>query len=147
MSSSSSSSSSSEDPEIDIINARKLRELREKAAAIEKAKANQEQSSSPQSRPKSSREVLSPYLYDRADEVLDLAYSQYPVQTEAIITRIARLILAGELASKISGGELLMLFRSVGLKIRVNTTIKVEDNGKFVSFSEKLKNQQKKDSL
>jgi DNA-binding TFAR19-related protein (PDSD5 family) len=139
-------SSSSDDPDIDIINARKLRELREKAAAIERAKANQQQSSSSTSRPKSSREMLSPYLYDRADEVLDLAYGQYPVQTEAIVTRIASLILGGEMTSKISGGELLMLFRSVGLKIRVNTTIKVEDNGKFVSFSDKLKNQQKKDS-
>lgn len=140
--------SSSDDPEIDIINARKLRELREKAAALERAKANQQQaqSSSSTSRPKSSREVLSPYLYDRADEVLDLAYGQYPVQTEAIVTRIARLISDGEIANRISGGELLMLFRSVGLKIRVNTTIKVEDNGKFVSFSDKLKNQQKKDS-
>jgi DNA-binding TFAR19-related protein (PDSD5 family) len=142
--------SSSDDHEIDIINARKLRELREKAAALERAKANQQQqqsqSSSSTSRPKSSREILSPYLYDRADEVLDLAYGQYPVQTEAIVTRIARLISAGEITSRISGGELLMLFRSVGLKIRVNTTIKVEDNGKFVSFSDKLKNQQKKDS-
>ena len=140
--------SSSDDHEIDIINARKLRELREKAAALERAKANQQQSqpSSSTSRPKSSREILTPYLYDRADEVLDLAYGQYPVQTEAIVTRIARLISAGEITSRISGGELLMLFRSVGLKIRVNTTIKVEDNGKFVSFSDKLKNQQKKDS-
>jgi DNA-binding TFAR19-related protein (PDSD5 family) len=142
--------SSSDDPEIDIINARKLRELREKAAALERAKANQQQqqqqSSSSTSRPKSSREILSPYLYDRADEVLDLAYGQYPVQTEAIVTRIARLISDGEITNRISGGELLMLFRSVGLKIRVNTTIKVEDNGKFVSFSDKLKNQQKKDS-
>ena len=140
--------SSSDDPEIDIINARKLRELREKAAALERAKANQQQaqSSSSTSRPKSSREVLSPYLYDRADEVLDLAYGQYPVQTEAIVTRIARLISDGEITNRISGGELLMLFRSVGLKVRVNTTIKVEDNGKFVSFSDKLKNQQKKDS-
>jgi DNA-binding TFAR19-related protein (PDSD5 family) len=143
----------SDDPDIDIINARKLKELREKAAAIEKAKANQQRqsssssSSSLSSRPKSSREILSPYLYDRADEVLDLAYGQYPVQTEAVVTRIARLILAGEITSKISGGELLMLFRSLGLKIRVNTTIKVEDNGKFVSFSEKLRNQQKNDLL
>ena len=75
------------DPEIDIINARKLRELREKAAAMEKAKAN-----SQQSRPKSSREIVSAYLFDRANEVLDLAYGQYPVQTEAVVTRIARLI-------------------------------------------------------
>lgn len=123
-----------DDPEIDIINARKLRELRERAAAMEKVKA-----SSQQPRPKSSREILSSYLYDRADEVLDLAYGQYPLQTEAIVTRIARLILSGEITSRISGGELLMLFRYVGLNIRVNTTIKVEDDGKLISFSEKLK--------
>jgi DNA-binding TFAR19-related protein (PDSD5 family) len=124
-----------DDPEIDIINARKLRELREKAAAMEKAKASRQQ----QPRPNSSREIVSTYLYDRGDEVLELAYGQYPVQTEAIVTRIATLILSGEITSRISGGELLMLFRSVGLNIRVNTTIKVEDDGKLISFSEKLK--------
>lgn len=123
-----------DDHDIDIINARKLRELRKKAAAMEKAKSSRQQP-----RPKSSREIVSAYLYDRADEVLDLAYGQYPVQTEAIVTRIARLILSGEITSRISGGELLMLFRSVGLNLRVNTTIKVEDDGKLISFSEKLK--------
>ncbi len=128
-----------DDPDIDIINARKLRELREKAAAMEKAKTSRQQ---PQQ--KSSREILSSYLYDRGDEVLDLAYRQYSIQTEALVTRIARLILSGEITSRISGGELLMLFRSVGLNIRVNTTIKVEDDGKLISFSEKLK-QQKND--
>ena len=126
----------SDDPDIDIINARKLKELREKAAAMEKAKDNQRQQ-----QPKSSRDILSAYLYDRADKVLDLAYEQYPAQTEAIITRIARLILDGEITSRISGGELLTLFRSVGLNIRVNTTIKVEEDGKLISFSEKLKQQ------
>jgi DNA-binding TFAR19-related protein (PDSD5 family) len=127
----------SDDPDIDIINARKLKELREKAAAMEKAKASQQQ----QQQPKSSRDIVSAYLYDRADKVLDLAYEQYPAQTEAIITRIARLILDGEITSRISGGELLTLFRSVGLNIRVNTTIKVEEDGKLISFSEKLKQQ------
>jgi DNA-binding TFAR19-related protein (PDSD5 family) len=127
----------SDDPDIDIINARKLRELREKAAAIEKAKVNQQ--------PKSSREIVSSYLYDRADQVLDLAYSQYPSQTEAIVTRIARLIVTGEITSRISGGELLALFRALGLNVRVNTTIKVEDKGKLISFSEKLKQQKKND--
>jgi DNA-binding TFAR19-related protein (PDSD5 family) len=131
-----------DDPDIDIINARKLRELREKAAAMEKTKA-----SSQQPQPKSSREIVSAYLYDRANEVLDLAYVQYPVQTEAIVTKIARLILSGEITSRISGGELPMLFRSVGLNIRVNTTIKVEDDGKFISFSEKLKQHKDKNDL
>ena len=132
---------SSDDPDIEIIKARKLKELREKAAAMEKSKASQKQQQTPT---KSSREILSGYLYDRGDKVLELAYTQYPVQTEAIVARIAQLILAGEITSRISGGELLALFRSVGLNIRVNTTIKVEDKGKFISFSEKLK-QQKND--
>jgi DNA-binding TFAR19-related protein (PDSD5 family) len=132
----------SDDPDIDIINARKLRELREKAAAMEKAKVNEQ--AQQQQPPKSSREIVSTYLYDRADQVLDLAYGQYPSQTEAIVTRIARLILTGEMTSRISGGELLALFRAVGLNIRINTTIKVEDKGKLISFSEKLK-QQKND--
>jgi DNA-binding TFAR19-related protein (PDSD5 family) len=133
---------SSDDPDIEIIKARKLKELREKAAAMEKSKASQKQQQ--QTPTKSSREILSGYLYDRGDKVLELAYTQYPVQTEAIVARIAQLILAGEIISRISGGELLALFRSVGLNIRVNTTIKVEDKGKFISFSEKLK-QQKND--
>jgi DNA-binding TFAR19-related protein (PDSD5 family) len=124
----------SEDPDIELIKARKLKELREKAAAIEKAKTSQLQKHK-----KSPYEIISSSLYDRGDEVLNLAYAQYPVQTEAIIAKIAELILSGEITSKISGGELLALFRSVGLNVRVNTTIRVEDHGKFVSFSEKLK--------
>jgi DNA-binding TFAR19-related protein (PDSD5 family) len=73
--------------------------------------------------------------------VLNLAYGQYPAQTEAIIARIAELIQAGEITGRISGGELLALFRSVGLSIRVNTSIKVEDKGKLISFADKLKQQ------
>lgn len=125
----------SDDPDIEIIKARKLRELKEKAAAFEKSKVT------PPPKKKSAREIVSAYLYDRGDEVLDLAYIQYPVQTNAIITRIAELIQTGEITSRISGGELLALFRSVGLNVRVNTTIKVEDKGKLISFSDKLKQQ------
>jgi DNA-binding TFAR19-related protein (PDSD5 family) len=123
----------SEDRDIEIIKARKLRELKEKAAALEK------RSKVAQPARKSAREIVSSYLYDRGDEVLNLAYAQYPAQTEAIVTRIAELMTAGEITSRISGGELLALFRSVGLNVRVNTTIKVEDKGKLISFSEKLR--------
>ena len=126
---------SSDDPDIEKIKARKLKELREKAAAKEKLNASQKKI------PVTSREILSGYLYDRGDKVLELAFMQYPVQTEAIVTKIAELILTGEIANRISGGELLALFRSVGINVRVNTTIRVEDNGKFISFSEKLKQQ------
>jgi hypothetical protein len=39
-----------------------------------------------------------------------------------------------------------MLFRSIGINVRVNTTIKIEDHGKLVSFSEKLKKENQENS-
>lgn len=130
--------SPSEDPDIEIIKARKLKEMREKAAALERAKAN---SAARQKKQRKPRDIVLGYLYDRGDEVLRLAYEQYPAQTEPIVAKIAELILTGELTERISGGELLSLFRSVGLRIRVDTTIKIEDKGKLISFAEKLKQQ------
>jgi DNA-binding TFAR19-related protein (PDSD5 family) len=131
---------SQEDPDIAIIKARKMKELRDKAAAFEKAK-KREQEPTPQK--DNDREIISTYLYDRGEEVLKLAESQYPYQTKAILARIIELIKAGEISQRISGGELLALFRSIGLKIRVNTSIKIEDHGKLVSLSDKLKQQNK----
>jgi DNA-binding TFAR19-related protein (PDSD5 family) len=134
-------SSSPDDPDIEIIKARKLKEMKKKAAALERAKTSSQQQQPPQ-RQRTARDIVNGYLYDRGDEVLSLAYAQYPAQTEAIVAKIAELILTGEISSRISGGELLSLFRSVGLNVRVNTTIKVEDKGKFISFADKLKQQQ-----
>ncbi|MER3407629.1 MAG: double-stranded DNA-binding protein [Nitrososphaera sp.] len=113
-----------DDRDIEIIKARKMKEMREKAAAMEKAK------SAPQAGPakkKTPKEIVLSYLYDRGDEVLNAAYAQ------------AELIAAGEIQSRVSGGELLSLFRSVGLRVRIDTSIKVEQDGKLVPFSEKLK--------
>lgn len=135
-------SSSSDDPDIEIIKARKLKEMKKKAAALERAKTSSQQQQPPPQRQRTARDIVNGYLYDRGDEVLSLAYAQYPAQTEAIVAKIAELILTGEISSRISGGELLSLFRSVGLNVRVNTTIKVEDKGKFISFADKLKQQQ-----
>lgn len=123
----------SEDPDIEIIKARKLKEMKEKAAAMEKAK------SAPEKKDKTARETVMSFLYDRGDEVLNAAYSQYPAQTEAIVAKIAELIKSGELRDRVSGGELLSLFRSVGLRVRIDTSIRIQQDGKLVSFSEKLK--------
>ena len=124
----------SDDPDIELIKARKMKEMKEKAAAMEKAKAA---AAAPAK--KSPKEVVFSYLYDRGNEVLKAAYAQYPTQTEAIVAKIAELIQSGELQTKLSGGELLSLFRSVGMRVRIDTSIKVEQDGKLVSFSEKLK--------
>ena len=128
--------SQEEDPELAIIRARKMKQLKEKAALIEKIKEVETKTNVTKI---DDKEIFLKYLYDRGDEVLQLAELQYPVQTKIIVKRIVDLIKSGEIDSLISGGELLAIFRSVGLRIRVDTNIRIEDHGKFISFGEKLK--------
>jgi len=128
-----------EDPDIAIIKARKMKALKEQATAIERSRIKQQQQESTLQPKKTDRDIVSDYLYNRGEEVLNLAESQFPIQTKSIIDGIVELIRMGEIKQRISGGELLALFRSVGINVRINTSIKIEDHGKLVSFSEKLK--------
>ena len=128
--------SQDEDAELAIIKARKMKQLKEKAALSEKIKENEVKTNMTKI---DDKEILLKYLYDRGDEVLRLADSQFPVQTRIIVKRIVELIKSGEIDSLISGGELLAIFRSVGVRIRVDTNIRIEDHGKYISFGEKLK--------
>lgn len=128
--------SQDEDPELALIKARKMKQLKEKAALTEKIKEDEIKTNMTKI---DDKEILLKYLYDRGDEVLRLADSQFPVQTRIIVKRIVELIKSGEIDSLISGGELLAIFRSVGLRVRVDTNIRIEDHGKYISFGEKLK--------
>lgn len=111
------------DPELEIIKAKKL--LKMKKASSEK--------------PKSDRELLLEHLFDRGSTVLATAERQYPKETTIIIAKLAELIKSGELQGSISGGALLALFRSIGLNVRMETKISIEEHGKLVSLSDRLK--------
>lgn len=123
-----------EDPELAIIKARKMKQLKEKAALSEKIKE-----SKADVKKVDDKELLLKYLYDRGDEVLELAESQYPVQAKLVVNRIVELIKSGDIDSLISGSELLAIFRSVGMRIRVDTSIRIQEHGKFISMGDKLK--------
>ena len=90
-----------EDPDLALIKARKIKEMRKHAPPMQKAKDEEKKTL----QPKSDREIMSDYLYDRGDEVLNLAEAQFPIQAKAIIHRLVELIKAGEISHRISGGE------------------------------------------
>jgi len=125
-----------EDPDIEILKAKKMQEIMQR---MMKQKKQDNIEKDIKKREPSEREILLSYLYDRGDEVLNLAESQFPSETRAIVSRIVELINSGEINRKISGGELLSLFRAIGMNIKINTTIKIEEHGKYMSFAEKLK--------
>jgi DNA-binding TFAR19-related protein (PDSD5 family) len=120
-----------EDNELRLIEQRKLAEMKKRmtSSTVQKAPAKEE---------KTSREVVEEKLYDRGVEVLDAAYSFYPEQTSRIVDELARMIRAGKVTDKISGGELYALFREIGLRFNLKTSIKVQDRGRLVDLSEKL---------
>lgn len=125
-----------EDPDIEILKAKKMQEIMQRMMK-QKKKDNIEKDI--KKREPSEREILLSYLYDRGDEVLNLAEFQFPSETRAIVSRIVELINSGEINRKISGGDLLSLFRTIGINVKINTTIKIEEHGKYMSFAEKLK--------
>jgi hypothetical protein len=145
-------SNNDDDPDLELIKARKMKALKEQFAYKEKERKTMEQNELNQKKSISAeggggiseRDFLKSYLYDRGNEVLHLAEQQFPFQTKILIKRLNELIRYGEI-SKISGGDLLGIYRSLGFNIRINTNISISDHGKTISFSEKLKQSQEFD--
>ena len=129
-----------EEKEIEFLKSRKRIELMEQAVSVKKAEILREQQIA---QSKTDREYLSKYLYDKGEEFLDIAEAQFPIQTRRIVHQIVELIKSMEIKDRISGRELLSLFRSVGVNVRINTTIQIEDHGKLVSLQDKLKQKYK----
>ncbi len=120
-----------EDKELEYLKAKKMLELRRKMAVAEK----------PKEKVKSSRDIVASRLVNRGLEVLELAEKYYPEKSTFIVKKLAELIETKGISGYISGGELLWLFRQLGLNIQVKTSIHVEKDGKLVPLTEKLKSE------
>jgi len=86
----------------------------------------------------SAREILVKNLGYRGLEVLQNAESQFPSETKIVVEKLGELLYSGEISEEIDGGNLLAVFRSVGINVRMQTKINVEQDGEFVSLSDKL---------
>ena len=87
----------------------------------------------------SSRDYVVNSLGYRGIEVLQNAEYQFPNESKIVIEKLGELIYSGDINETLDGGKLLVLFRSVGLNIRMENKINVEQDGKFVSIADKFK--------
>ena len=130
---------SEEDSELERLMAKRLVEMQKNISSRQEIKKTQEPAKEkPLENP---RDLLVKKLGFRGLEVLENAESQFPNETKIIVEKLSELIKTGEINETIDGGKLLTLFRSVGLSIRMATKINVQQDGKFVSLSDKLSNQ------
>jgi DNA-binding TFAR19-related protein (PDSD5 family) len=124
---------SDEDKELEQLKKKRLAEM-EKNLAIK----HQQEDTTPQEKQPTAREILVKNLGYRGLEVLQNAESQFPSDTKIVVDKLGELLNSGEINEEIDGGKLLALFRSVGINVRMENKINVEEDGKFVSLSDKL---------
>ena len=133
---------SEDDSELQRLQAKRLAEMQKNISSrdetIEPPESSEEKTVNP-------RDVLVKQLGFRGLEVLTNAESQFPNETKMIIDKLYELIKNGEITENLDGGKLLGLFRSIGLSVRMDTKINIQQDGKFVSLTDKLSNKSKDD--
>ena len=126
------------DKDLERLKAKRLAEMRDNISSQrhqEKITSSQKEQKDKKTSP---REIVVKRLGYRGMEVLQNAEYQFPKETEIIILKLSELISSGDIKEVLDGGNLLSLFRAVGLNVRMKTKINVEKGGKFVSLSDKL---------
>ena len=135
---------SDDDSELQRLQAKRLAEMQKNISSREtvdeKPKSTEEKTVNP-------REALIKQLGFRGLEVLTNAESQFPNETKMIIDKLYELIKTGEITEILDGGKLLGLFRSIGLSVKMDTKINIQQDGKFVSLTDKLSNKSDNDDV
>lgn len=121
----------SEDLELEMIRRRRLLELRRKLKEKEVAKEALEEHEPPQ-------RLLDKVFEGRAWEVWNAAESQYPTASAKVKKALVELISQGKV-KRISGEQLMYLFKKIGLHVRLPTKIRIIESGEIKTLEEKLK--------
>jgi DNA-binding TFAR19-related protein (PDSD5 family) len=127
---------SEEDKELERLKAKRMLEMQKNISQRQKAEDVKTETKKPEI---SSRDLVVKQLGYRGVEVLQNAEAQFPQESKVVVEKLAELIRSGEVSEIIDGGKLLTLFRSLDIRVRMQTTINVEQDGKLVSWSDKLK--------
>ena len=136
---------SDEDKELEVLKAKRLAEMQKNLSMQDQLDKNK---NGENEKPKFSlRDYVVNSLGHRGMEVLQNAEYQFPNESKIIIEKLGELISSGDINETLDGGKLLVLFRSVGLSIRMENKINVEKDGKFISIADKFKKTTNDDEL
>jgi DNA-binding TFAR19-related protein (PDSD5 family) len=119
---------SEEDNELEKLKAKRLAEMQKNFSSKQEQKNDT----------LSPREIVISKLGFRGLEVLENAEYQFPRETQIVVVKLAELISTNQISEILDGGHLLALFRSIGIGVRMKTKINIEEDGKFISLSDKL---------
>ena len=131
---------SDDDSELQRLQAKRLAEMQKNISSRETAEETLESTKSTEEKIVNPRDALIKQLGFRGLEVLTNSESQFPNETKMVIDKLYELIKTGEITEILDGGKLLGLLRSIGLNVKMDTKINIQQDGKFVSLTDKLSN-------
>ena len=114
-----------DDKELEILKAKRLAEMQKNLAKQEDGQREKNESNTDKNTLTARDQIINKLGY-RGLEVLTNAESQFPNETKIVEEKLAELIISGEIDETLDGGKLLTLFRSVGIRVRMDNKINVE---------------------
>jgi DNA-binding TFAR19-related protein (PDSD5 family) len=84
------------------------------------------------------KELLNKVFVGRAWEVFNATQAQYPQVAEKLGEGLSQLASLGKI-TQVTGEELYYLLRKMGLRVKLNTKIRIQEHGKLKSIEDKMK--------
>lgn len=106
----------------------KMRKMRMRMAQMARASEAPEPEAKPPAEPNPVEE-LKKHVSERGDEVLEAASSENPELVKRVSAALLKALADGRLSGPIDAGDLLALFRRLGLKVPVESRVMVHRKG------------------
>ena len=126
----------SEDRELEYLKQKKLLEMQRRLLTEkgEELKKKEDETSSK----KDPKDILKTIFDESAWKMWDIAVQQYPQASEDVAKALITLIESGKIKEKVNGEQIYWLFTQLGLKIRIETKIRILESGELKTIADKL---------
>ena len=130
------------DDELERIKQQRLEEM--KRALLLKQLQKQKQAEPEPEKPKepTNKDILDKFFGDRAWEVYNAATYQYPQVMPQVEMILVEGMKTGKIKEVIDGAALMGFFRSIGIPVRLKTTIRISEKGELKTLEQKIKEDQ-----
>ncbi|MBS7638382.1 hypothetical protein KEJ49_05830, partial [Candidatus Bathyarchaeota archaeon] len=85
------------------------------------------------------KSILSRYFRDRAWEVYEAAWGQFPTVMPQVERALVEAISSGRINQEIDGESLYHFLRGIGLPVRLKTTIRYKEHGELKTLEQKIR--------
>jgi DNA-binding TFAR19-related protein (PDSD5 family) len=129
----------SSDNEMDLLRQKRALELRRKMLLSQQ---QEQQQKAEQSKPVVKRDpsqIVKNILSGRGVEVLEAARRRFPAEVREVEKSLAELIETGRLKGPVSGEQLYLFLRRIGLPFTMDVKIRVKEHGELKTLGEKFR--------